>query len=80
MPTVFIIDGYRFFFYSNEGQEPPHVHVERGDAICKWWLDPPRLAWNRGMKSPELRRVRTIVLQRAEQLKGAWHDYFGKDQ
>ena len=40
MPTVFVVDGYRFFIFSNEGQEPPHVHVERGDALGKWWLIP----------------------------------------
>ena len=38
MPTVFTVAGLRFFFYSNEGAEPPHVHVEKGDAIGKWWL------------------------------------------
>jgi hypothetical protein len=29
VPTVIRIHGYRYFFYSNEGSEPPHVHVER---------------------------------------------------
>ena len=34
MPTILRLEGYRFFFYSNEGspREPPHVHVERGDG------------------------------------------------
>jgi hypothetical protein len=29
MPTVFRIKGYRFFFISLEGKEPPHIHVEQ---------------------------------------------------
>ena len=32
MPTVLRIDGHRFFFYSLEGQEPPHIHVEHRKA------------------------------------------------
>lgn len=31
MPTVFITDGYRFFFYSND-HAPIHVHVRYGDG------------------------------------------------
>jgi hypothetical protein len=32
MPTVLVVDGFRFFFFSNEGFEPPHIHVEKGDS------------------------------------------------
>jgi hypothetical protein len=35
MPTILLINGYRFFFYAGDGNEPPHVHVERGDGIAK---------------------------------------------
>src|SRR5262249_55675133 len=40
MPTVLIIQGFRFFFFSNEGSEPPHIHVEKGDGYAKFWLNP----------------------------------------
>jgi len=40
MPTLLRILGYIFSFYSNEGKEPPHIHVEKGDAIGKVWLEP----------------------------------------
>lgn len=40
MPTVFIINGFRFFFYSNENDEPIHVHVEKAEASGKVWLEP----------------------------------------
>jgi hypothetical protein len=40
MPTVATIDGFRFFFYSEERTEPPHIHVEKGDFETKFWLDP----------------------------------------
>ena len=43
MPTVFKNGPYRFFFYSNDRDEPIHVHVEREDMTAKFWLDPVRL-------------------------------------
>ena len=38
MPTVLVIFGWRLFFYSNEGSEPIHIHAEKGDMECKFWL------------------------------------------
>lgn len=32
MPIVLIIEGFVFFFYSSEGNEPPHIHVEKAGA------------------------------------------------
>ena len=38
MPTVLRIDGFRFFFYSLENNEPPHIHMrgglERGQILA----------------------------------------------
>lgn len=44
MPTVLRIGPYRFFFYSQEGDEPPHIHIEDGDRTAKYWLTPVELA------------------------------------
>jgi Domain of unknown function (DUF4160) len=44
MPTVLRVGPYRFFFYSGDGSEAPHVHVERDASVAKFWLDPVRLA------------------------------------
>jgi len=43
MPTVLKLKSYRFFFYSSDKEEPPHIHVESGDKVAKFWLDPVRL-------------------------------------
>ncbi|MES2615306.1 MAG: DUF4160 domain-containing protein [Bdellovibrionota bacterium] len=40
MPTIFVFLGLRFFFYSNENQEPMHVHVKSGNGEAKFWLYP----------------------------------------
>ena len=39
MPTVLRVDGYRFYFFSREGQEPPHIHVEQAERYAKFWLN-----------------------------------------
>ena len=51
MPTILRSGALRFFFYSLENAEPPHVHVESGDATAKYWLEPVELARSRGFQS-----------------------------
>jgi hypothetical protein len=46
MPTVLRVGPYRFFFYSNEGQEPPHIHVKAGGDEAKFRRDSIELAAN----------------------------------
>jgi hypothetical protein len=43
MPTVLRLSGFRFFFYSLEGSEPPHIHVEQADNVARFWLNPETL-------------------------------------
>ena len=40
MPTVLRSQGFRFFFYSNEGNEPMHIHVTKAEANGKIWMEP----------------------------------------
>jgi len=40
MPEVFRTEGYVFSFYSNEGNEPLHIHVRRAAA------DSPNSGWS----------------------------------
>ncbi len=40
MPTLFIINGTRFFFYSNENDEPMHIYVSKVGSNGKMWLEP----------------------------------------
>ncbi|MGV8124631.1 MAG: DUF4160 domain-containing protein [Candidatus Xenobiia bacterium LiM19] len=40
MPTVFRSGSYRFFFFSNENDEPKHIHIESSDKYAKFWIEP----------------------------------------
>lgn len=77
MPTVLRTEGFRVFFFSNENHEPPHVHIEHGDKVAKYWLDPVELASNQGFRAHELRRLRALVIQHRDTFRKAWYDYFG---
>ena len=46
---------YRLFFYSGDGGEPRHVHVERDDNRAKFWLEPVRLQSSGGFRPAEIR-------------------------
>jgi len=77
MPTVLRIGPARFFFYSNEGSEPPHIHVERAGAVAKFWLEPVSLASSSRLSAHELRRLERQVNEHRLMFLEAWHDYFG---
>lgn len=77
MPTVLRLGHYRFFFFSADGAEPPHIPVERDDALAKFWLQPVRLASSGGFAASELRRLERLVEEHAALLMGAWNEYFG---
>jgi len=76
MPNVLRSGPYRFYFYSHEPNEPPHVHVDRDDLSAKFWLDPPSLARNFGFSAKELGRIRKLVIQHQAELLEAWDGYF----
>jgi hypothetical protein len=77
MPTVLRIGPYRFYFYSHEPNEPPHIHIDRDDSSVKFWLEPVSLANNIGFSPRELRKLQSIVQENQEILLGAWYGYFG---
>lgn len=76
MPTVLRLDGYRFFFYSLEGSEPPHIHVEHAGRVAKFWLRPVELVMSDGFRSAEISWLRSIVLTNRDSFEEAWHEHF----
>jgi len=76
MPALLRIRGYRFFFYSLEDREPPHIHVAQAGRYAKFWLDPVTLASNRGFRSHELTEIRELVLQNRDWFLEKWNAYF----
>lgn len=76
MPTILREGPYRFFVYSADSEEPPHVHVEREANEAKFWLDPVRLERNSRCGPLELRRIQALVEENSALLLRSWNEYF----
>jgi len=75
-PTVFKLNGYRFFFFSKE-ERRPHVHVSCADGEAKFWLDPAvELARNYGLSQVQIGEMQKIVEDRKDELIRAWRSHF----
>lgn len=78
MPTIDDIGPYKFFFYSAEGTEPPHVHIRRDRSTAKFWLSPVRLARSRRFSDHELRSLQNLVEKNREKIMEVWNEHFNR--
>ena len=76
MPTLLRIGAYRFYFYSHEPNEPPHVHVDRGSATIKVWLDSLDVAKSRGFRAHEIGGIVAMVEEHRAEFLERWREYF----
>ncbi|ODT49367.1 DUF4160 domain-containing protein [Devosia sp. 63-57] len=77
MPTLLRWKGYRFFFYSADGWEPPHVHVVKDGREAKIWLRDLNIAVNLGFSARDLNEIIGAVREHRNAFLEAWNDYFG---
>ena len=77
MPTVLRIGPYRFYFFSHETTEPPHIHIDREKFSAKFWLQPLCLAGNVGFSAHELRKISYLVSEHSQYILEKWYEYFG---
>lgn len=74
-PTILRIGAYRFHFYSDEKNEPSHIHIETNDGECKFWLKPIQLAKNRGVSPHEIRKIEKLVFENINLLMEKYNEY-----
>ena len=75
MPTVLRIGSFRFHFYSDEANEPPHVHVAAPDGECKFWLEPIILARNKGVDPKTVRKIEKSVFEHFDLLREKYNEF-----
>ena len=75
MPTILRIGAFRFHFYSDERNEPPHIHVATPDGECKFWLEPVRLARNKGVSPRLIRQIEQMIFEHLFLLKEKYHEF-----
>ena len=78
MPTILYVKGFRFFFFSNENNEPLHIHVEHGDKYAKLWLKPVSLAKNYGFNQSEITVIKKILFEHQQEIEVKWNEFFNK--
>lgn len=72
MSTILRVEGYRFYWYSNEDNEPIHIHVRRENMKAKFWLSPIRLAGNWGFPKHELNKIAEILENHQTEIANEW--------
>jgi len=75
MPTILKIQGFRFFFYSNE-HLPIHVHIEKENKVAKFNLEPLELIKSSRFNAAELSQIRNLIESNKEIIKSKWNEYF----
>lgn len=77
MPTLFIIFGLRFHFYSNE--HIPHTRsLRNSDGEAKFEVENVRLVSNKGLKNKDINLAIAIIEENEEIIIGKWKEYHGK--
>ncbi len=70
MPTLLMVNGFRFFFYSGDRYEPRHIHVTKGKATGKIWLEPEIvIAYMVGFNNKEIKDIEEVVKKNSETFK-----------
>jgi Domain of unknown function (DUF4160) len=79
VPVIFRYRGYRFFFYSYEGEprEPPHIDVRKDQSEAKFWLTPVvRYAWAKRLHDRTLKMLESVVNEHRTEFEEQWHVFF----
>jgi len=80
MPTILYIYGWRLFFYANEGSEPIHIHAEKGEMECKYWLLTEDVeiveAFSFNVNPASKREIKKIIYQHFDLIIESWNAFF----
>lgn len=77
MPTILRLNGYRFYFYSDE-EDRPHIHVEYESRTAKFWIKPVTLSKNEGLNASELSKAHKLTIKNENLFMEKWNEYFSK--
>ena len=82
MPTVLLILGWRFYFFSNENNEPIHIHVSKAEMEGKFWLDENSFeiteAFTHNMSPRDKREIRKIIFEHFDYIIEQWKQFHDK--
>ena len=77
LPKIFEQNGYKFFFYSGDGDEPCHIHVKKGKGDGKIWLEPKlKIEYFVDFKNQEEAKIIKIATENRDNFIKMWYEYF----
>jgi hypothetical protein len=62
------------FFYSDEGNEPVHVHIRKAGGFAKFWVEPIELEFAKGMKVKDIARAEELVREHSALILEKWNE------
>lgn len=77
MPTILRQEGFRFLFYSREGQEPAHIHVIGHSGEMKVWLSDLSIAKVYDLSPKYQKKILEIISQNQQLFLEKWREYHG---
>lgn len=87
MPSLFTVCGYKIYFWSNENNEPIHVHVSKGQPVpnsTKIWLtrDGGCILAENGSRIPksELNKLMEFISAQFFLICAEWKKFFIVDK
>ena len=75
MPTIHRERGYRFYFNSNENNEPAHVHIKGEKGRMKVWLLTLKLTNSRGIPAHEQTKLLEICESNQKNFLHEWNEF-----
>jgi hypothetical protein len=67
-------------FYSNEKNEPIHIHAVKSDMECKYWIDIANFeineAFSNGLTPQARREIKQIIYTHFDYIIEQWNIYF----
>ncbi|SFB84192.1 protein of unknown function [Marinospirillum celere] len=73
MPTLLILNGFKFFFYANE-HPPPHVHIMKGGGWAKVELSGLQVVYS-SLKPQEEKAMLKILAEYKNQFLEQWNEW-----
>jgi hypothetical protein len=68
--------GYRIFVWSQDHENPPHVHVRKGKEYSTWDLRSLKCVESGKFSSSQLRSQRKLLQDFYDQIVESWHDHW----
>ena len=79
MPTILRRSGWRLFFYSNEGNEPAHIHCQKGGMECKYWIGVNKFDIQEdyafALAPRDRRQIRKIIFEHYDYIMDKWYEF-----